>query len=214
MPFDMRRRRQQIEMDPRFQRATYARQMTDPRQWATPDVGDVVRGYAGRQAEVEEYGAGRTAQIGMREKEAAIPAGLRETELATRTSLREKELTTQAGLREKGLALGEKRLAFAEEMRASQIATSRRDLDYQRSLQAAMKQENRMATYLAIADVGLNVLGGYGDIREAKRQEAFMAEQRTQLRGMSAEQQRYFSEISALMESLITKRILTSRGGY
>lgn len=181
MPFDMRRRRQQMEMDPRFQRATYARQMITPRQWATPEIGDVVRGYAGRQAEIEEHGAGRAAKIGMRKEEAA----------------------TEAGLREKGLALGEKRLALAEEIRANQLAASRRDLDYQGSLQSAMKKQNRIATYLAIADVGLNVMGGYADIRESKRQTAFMTEQET-----------YFRNMSALLESSITRRIRATRGGY
>jgi len=192
MPFDIRRRREQMEMDPRFQRATYARQMITPRQLATPDVSDIVRGYAGRQAEVEEYGAGRGAKIGMREKEAA----------------------TEVGLREKGLAFGEKKLAFAEKTRTAQIAASERDLAYQRDVQSAMKTQNRTATYLAIADVGLNVLGGYADIKESKRQEAFMAEQQDYFKNMSVEQQTYFREMSTMLESLITRRILTSRGGY
>jgi len=173
MPFDMRRRKEQMEMDPRFQRATYARQTTDPRQLATPGVSDVVRGYAGRQAEVEEYGAGRGAQIGMREKEAATETGLRE-----------------------------KRLGFMEKTRAAQMAASREGLDYQRDVQDAMEKENRMATYLAIADVGLNVMGGYADIKESKRQEAFMTEQK-----------QYFRDMSALLESFITKRI-SAVGGY
>jgi len=163
MPFDIRRRRQQMEMDPRFQRATYARQMTDPRQLATPNVGDIVRGYAGRQAEVEEYGAAKAAQIGMREKEA----------------------TTEAGLREK-------RLGFMEKTRAAQMAASREGLDYQRDVQAAMEKESKTATYLAMADVGLNVLGGYVGIQRAKRQEALMAKQ-----------ERYFRDMSTVVETFI-----------
>lgn len=161
MPFDIRRRRQQMEMDPRFQRATYARQMTDPRQLAVPGVSDVVRGYAGRQAEVEEYGASRAGQIGMREKEAAL----------------------------------------TEKTRAAQITASRRDLGYQRDVQKAMEEENRMATSLAVADVGLNVMGGYADIREGKRQEKFMGEQ-----------QQYFRDMSTLLEDLIIKRISALKG--
>lgn len=192
MPFDMQRRRQQIEMDPRFQKAIYTERGTDPRRKAIPDISPIVRGYAGKRAEVEEYGAGRGAQIGMRKK----------------------EFGTEASLREKGLAFGEKKLAFAEEMRAAQIATSRRDLDYQRDVQSAMEKENRTATYLAIADVGLNVLGGYADIKESKRQEAFMGEQRQFYKDMSVEQQTYYREMSTMLESLITRRILTSRGGY
>lgn len=172
MPFNIEQRKRQMEMDPRFQRATYARQMTDPRQWATPNVGDVVRGYAGERAQAEEYGAGRGAQIAMRGKEAA----------------------TGVGLREKELAFGEKRLALTKQIRTDQIAASRRDLDYQRNLQDIMEQQNRMATGFAIADVGLNVLGGYVNIQEAKRQEKLMAEQED-----------YFRKASTMLETFIAE---------